>query len=184
MRSGWRRAPRAGKLLRWGANIAVVTAWRRRSAVALAVGLLTVVATACRVPSRYDEATVLGGLHNPWDLAFAPDGSMLFTERIGDISVLRNGQRTIFNRPPDVVAQSEGGMMGIAVAPNFNTTRWIYTCYLTANDVRVVRWTVSDDWMTLGGRQDLVTGIPRSSGRHSGCRTRFGPDRQPVDHDG
>jgi aldose sugar dehydrogenase len=150
---------------------------RRRSAAVLAVGLLALAATACRVPSRYDEATVLGGLHNPWDLAFAPDGSMLFTERIGDISVLRNGQRTRFNRPPDVVAQSEGGMMGIAVDPAFNTNRRIYTCYLTANDVRVVRWTVSANWRSLGGRKNLVTGIPRSSGRHSGCRTRFGPDR-------
>jgi glucose/arabinose dehydrogenase len=151
----------------------------RRSAAALAVGLLALVASACSLPSRYDVATVLGGLHNPWDLAFAPDGSMFFTERIGDISVLRNGQRTIFNRvgaTADVVAQSEGGMMGIAVDPSFNANRRIYTCYLTANDVRVVRWTVSDDWTTLVWSKDLVTGIPRSSGRHSGCRTRFEPN--------
>jgi glucose/arabinose dehydrogenase len=118
---------------------------RTRSVAVLAVGLLALVATACRVPSRYDEAAVLGGLHNPWDLAFAPDGStsaMLFTERVGDISVIRGGQRTIFNRVggTGVVAQSEGGMMGIAVDPNFNANRQIYTCYLTANDVRVVRW--------------------------------------------
>jgi glucose/arabinose dehydrogenase len=148
----------------------------RRVLGVLAVGVLALVATACRLPSRYDVALVLGGLNHPWDLAFAPDGSILFTERIGDVSVLRNGQRTTFNRPPDVVAQSEGGMMGIAVDPAFNANRRIYTCYLTAGDVRVVRWTVSDDWRTLGGRKDLVTGIPRSSGRHSGCRTRFGPD--------
>jgi glucose/arabinose dehydrogenase len=149
---------------------------RRRSLAVLAIGVLALAATACRVPSRYDVALVLGGLNHPWDLAFAPDGSILFTERIGDVSVLRNGQRTTFNRPPDVVAQSEGGMMGIAVDPNFNANRQIYTCYLTAGDVRVVRWTVSGDWRTLGGRKDLVTGMPRSSGRHSGCRTRFGPD--------
>jgi aldose sugar dehydrogenase len=149
---------------------------RRFSLAVLAVGALAMVATACRVPQRYDVAEVLGGLHNPWDLAFAPDGSMLFTERVGDVSVLRGGQRTTFNRPPDVVAESEGGMMGIAVDPNFDANRQIYTCYLTAADVRTVRWTVSGDWRTLGGRKDLVTGIPRSSGRHSGCRTRFGPD--------
>jgi glucose/arabinose dehydrogenase len=151
---------------------------RRRSPAVLVIGVLALAATGCRVPSRYDVALVLGGLHNPWDLAFAPDGSILFTERIGTVNVLRNGQRTTFrfDQPPGVVAQSEGGMMGIAVDPHFDATRHIYTCYLTAGDVRVVRWTVSGDWLRLGGRDDLVTGIPRSSGRHSGCRTRFGPD--------
>jgi glucose/arabinose dehydrogenase len=66
--------------------------------------------------------------------------------------------------------------MGIAVDPNFNANRQIYTCYMTASDVRVVRWTVSGG-LGLDAGTPIVTGINRStSGRHSGCRTRFGPD--------
>ncbi|MET0146867.1 MAG: PQQ-dependent sugar dehydrogenase [Ilumatobacteraceae bacterium] len=146
----------------------------------VAVGLLGLTATACRLPSRYDVATVVGGLRNPWDASFAPDGSLFFTERVGDVNVWRNGQRITLNRPLDVVAQGEGGMMGIAVDPAFDTNRRIYTCYLSnatgGLDVRVVRWDVSPDWTTLSGRSDLVTGIPATTGRHAGCRTRFGPD--------
>ena len=154
---------------------------RRRTLALLAVGLLGLAATACRLPSRYDLATVADGLQNPWDISFAPGGEMFFTERIGDVNVLRGGQVTTFNRPADVVQASEGGMMGIAVDPAFGTAnRRIYTCYLSnaagALDVRVVRWDVSDDWTTLANPAPLVTGIPATSGRHSGCRTRFGPD--------
>lgn len=40
----------------------------------------------------------------------------------------------------------------------------------------MVRWTVNAAWTTLGNRADLVTGIQRTSGRHSGCRLVFGPN--------
>jgi aldose sugar dehydrogenase len=68
-------------------------------------------------------------------------------------------------------------MMGIAVDPAFDSNRRIYTCYITSADVRVVRWNVSADWTSLDNGVPLVTNIPAAaSGRHSGCRTRFGPD--------
>jgi glucose/arabinose dehydrogenase len=129
---------------------------------------------ACAPP--HTVSTFLTGLNHPWDAAFAPDGEFLFTERVGNVGVHRDGQVTRFNRPPDVVAQSEGGMLGLAIDPAFATNRRIYTCYMTVDDVRVVRWTVSGDWRTLGERFDVITDIPRTSGRHSGCRPRFGPD--------
>ena len=147
----------------------------RRFGVAIGALALGLTATACRVPSRYDVTTVLDGLENPWDAAFSSDNSMFFTERVGDVNVLRGGAVTTFNRPPDVVQSGEGGMMGLAVDPAFDSNRRIYTCYLTAADVRVVRWTVSADWKTLGERADLITNIPRTSGRHSGCRLEFHP---------
>ena len=60
---------------------------RRRSLfAAAAVGLLAITAAACRVPSRYDEATIIGGLQSPWDMAFEPGGAFFFTERVGNIN--------------------------------------------------------------------------------------------------
>jgi aldose sugar dehydrogenase len=150
---------------------------RRRSLLAaVAVGVLTLTAAACRVPSRYDEATIIGGLQSPWDMAFEPGGGFFFTERTGNINFgTVAGQRFVIGHPGDVVAEGEGGMMGIAVDPDFATNRRIYTCYMTANDVRVVRWVVAPN-LTLDGGTPIVTGIQRSSnGRHSGCRTRFAP---------
>jgi glucose/arabinose dehydrogenase len=129
--------------------------------------------------------SVVSGLNKPWDIAFTPDGTMLFTEKIGTINARAGGITDVLADPDDVLVAGEGGMMGIAVDPNFATNRRIYTCFLSRDsgrpdDVRVVRWRVADDYGSLSERADIVTGIDvnttGSLGRHSGCRPRFGPD--------
>jgi glucose/arabinose dehydrogenase len=123
---------------------------------------------------------VVTGLSQPWDIAFTPDGHMLFTQKPGPIDVLIGGTVRELARPTDAVVASEGGMMGLAVDSQFATNRFIYTCFLSdhagVRDVRVVRWTVDAGYTTLTNRADIITGIPYSTGRHSGCRPRFGPD--------
>lgn len=161
---------------------------RRRTALGLVAGLL-LAATACVVPvppppppgAGAPSLTVtpaVTGLHRPWDLAFAPDGTMLLTERTGPISAVVGGTVRQLSRPTDVQAIGEGGMMGLAVDPQFAANRRIYTCFLSnasgALDVRVVRWQVDAGYTSLTNRTDLLTGIPVNTagqaGRHSGCR--------------
>src|SRR6185369_12129331 len=124
--------------------------------------------------------TVLANLSQPWDLGFTPDGTMLFTEKAGRIDALIGGTKRILAAPSDVVVASEAGMLGLAIDPQFATNRYLFTCFASnisgSNDVRVVRWTVNADYTALTTRTNIVTGIPFSSGRHSGCRPRFGPD--------
>lgn len=138
--------------------------------------------TACQPPSNLAVSTVIGGLAQPWDVAFAPDGTMLFTEKNGNINALISGSKVVMGDPADSIIAGEGGMMGIAVDPNFTANRRIYVCFLSdilpdpARDVRVVRFTVNATYTALSGRAEIVTGMPYSTGRHSGCRTRFGPD--------
>jgi len=124
--------------------------------------------------------TVIGGLDRPWDVRFTPDGTMLATERAGRINAIIGGNRIVMAAPSDVVVASEGGMLGLAIDPGFATNRRIYTCFMSnisgSLDERVVRWVVDPTFVSLSGRTDIVTGIPMSSGRHSGCRLRFGPD--------
>jgi glucose/arabinose dehydrogenase len=70
-------------------------------------------------------------------------------------------------------------MLGLAVSPRFVRNREIYVCFNTASDVRVVRFTFVGRPSQLIRRRNLVTGIPTNpagSGRHSGCRLKFGPD--------
>jgi glucose/arabinose dehydrogenase len=149
----------------------------RLAAASVALLLLAAATVACRVPQRYDVTTHQADLNHPWEVAFLPDGTMFVTERPGDIGVRRtNGQFTRLSpRAPGVVESGEGGMMGLAVDPNFGSNRRIYACYLTANDVRVVRFNVSADLTRLNHERDLVVGIQRTSGRHSGCRLAFKP---------
>jgi aldose sugar dehydrogenase len=123
----------------------------------------------------------LSGLQNPWDIAFLPgDQGALISERPGRVS-LRSaaGVLTPVAGPDDVLARGEGGLLGLTVDPEFAANRLVYTCYSHQGDVpdnRVVRWRLSDDGARLEQRQDLVPGMPYSTGRHSGCRLLFGSD--------
>ena len=118
------------------------------------------------------------------DISFAPGDVMFYTERVGRIDARVGGVHRVLATPADVLVVSEAGMMGVAVDPNFATNRRIFTCFASTisggNDIRVVRWTVNAGVTALANRTDILTGIPVNStgetGRHAGCRTRFGPD--------
>lgn len=131
-----------------------------------------------------------------WDLAFLPDGSLLFTVRSGQLRRLVLGEATstvVADRtsPGDPLAglfvEGQSGLMGLAVDPAFATNRRIYLALTHqaggVKDNRVVRFRLSESF-TLTERADLVTGISYkavgtkdgSPGAHSGGRLRFGPD--------
>ena len=156
---------------------------RRRAGVAAVVLVAMVGLSACRTPPDILTVTpVVTGLENPWDLAFLPSGDLVFTERVGriDVRIASTGTVRTLAAPADVLAAWEGGMLGIAVDPAFASNRRIYTCFQSnisgTVDVRLVRWRVNDATTGLTDRTDIVTGIPTVSGRHTGCRPRFGPD--------
>jgi glucose/arabinose dehydrogenase len=127
---------------------------------------------------RLTVTPVVTGLTVPWDVAFIPGGTMLFTERPGRINAFIGGQVRLLAAPGDVRPGGEGGMMGIAVDPSFASTRRIYTCFnTTGGDIEVVVWTVNASVTALTRVGTLVDGLPQNaSGRHSGCRPRVGPD--------
>jgi glucose/arabinose dehydrogenase len=149
----------------------------------LAVGVTVValaVASACAAPKSLAVTTVVSGLANPWDVAFTPDGTMLFTQRPGPVNARVGGQVRQLADPSDVSAVNETGMMGLAVDPAFSSNRFVYTCFTSTAagppEVRVVRWRVDAAYTTLTNRTDIVTGIPVNATIHNGCRPRFGPD--------
>ena len=129
----------------------------------------------------------IAGLSKPWDIAWLPNGTVLVTERTGQLNIYLDGADEAPLTIPltDVIAAGEGGLMGLDVDPQFASNGYIYLCTTSAagaeDDVRVVRLQLRrPDGDAVEGREDIVTGIPyRASGpagRHSGCRPRFGPD--------
>jgi len=121
--------------------------------------------------------TILSGLDRPWDVAFLPTEQLLFTERKGTVSVLKDGAGIPLAQISDVKAVGEGGLMGLAIDPDFLTNKFIYTCYNTASDIRVVRWKLDLMVNQLVDKKPIITGMSaNTSGRHSGCRLAFGPD--------
>lgn len=124
-----------------------------------------------------EVSTLIDQLDHPWDSAEAPDGTIVFTERSKGISIFKDSQVRLLEKPADLVASGEGGMMGLTLDPDFDRNHFVYACYTSEDDVRVVRWQAATDWSKLESRLDLVSNMPRNtSGRHSGCRPRFGPD--------
>ena len=142
--------------------------------------------------------TVMEDLRGPWDLAFAPDGAMLFTEKCHGVSVrLRDGrvQRLLGNsadyrlRASDLFCQGQSGVHGVAVDPEFAQGRRFVYVFSASNLAtaprtnRVIRVKVSDDWSSVSERVDIVRDIAFKEaarlggpGAHSGGRLRFGPD--------
>jgi glucose/arabinose dehydrogenase len=127
---------------------------------------------------KFRVETVVANLQVPWSIVWTPDGRMIFTERVGRVQVFENGKL----RPqplfvvPDVAPSGEGGLMSIALHPQFASNHLLYLSYVYKGDneyVRVVRYRESEAGLT--DRKVIVDSIP-SAQYHAGCRLRFGPD--------
>lgn len=144
---------------------------------------------------RLIRTVFLSGLSNPWDLAFTPDGALLFTEKCRGLSVRRTDgsiQRLFGTKGSSVVAgdffcRGQSGMHGVAVDPDFVRNRFVYV-YMPSKlgspaTNRVIRLTVDRGYSKVSNRRDIVTDIPfknsfnrwGGAGAHSGGRIRFGP---------
>ena len=71
---------------------------------------------------------VAAGLEHPWGLAFLPDGRALVTERPGRLNLIdpATGERTEVDGGPDVSAVGQGGLLDVALHPDYPQTAWIY----------------------------------------------------------
>lgn len=167
----------------WTLGTATGTQTLQASATGFAPTTFSATALGTGAPT-ITRSVWLGGLAAPWDLAFAPDGAVLFTERSRGLSVhvggAGGGTTRLLFRPADLVAQDQSGMLGVALDPDFASNRTVYVFMASnaggATDNRIVRFAVNADWTAIANRLDIVTGIAYAGGAHSGGRIRFGPD--------
>ena len=124
--------------------------------------------------------TVATGLQAPWGLGFLPDGRAVVTERDTREVLLvdpAGGEPQQVGVLGDPVAEGdagEGGLLGVAVSPDFARDRMLYFYLSTAVDNRIVRAPL-DRQDRLGTPEVLLDGIPTGF-IHDGGRLRFGPD--------
>jgi len=129
----------------------------------------------------YRVEVLARGLENPWAIAFLPNGDALITERPGRLRVFANG--ALRAEPvagvPQVYASGQGGLLDIALAPDFATTGEIYLTMAAQTEggalTRLVRARYVDG--RLIDATTLLDATPaRSGGRHFGSRLAFGAD--------
>ena len=118
---------------------------------------------------------VAGGLEVPWGLAFLPDGSALVSER--DSARIKlvspDGDVTTVGRVRGVQPGAEGGLLGIALSPSYDSDSLLFAYFTAGDENRIVRLTY--DGQRLAGQRTIFDGIP-SAGIHNGGRIAFGPD--------
>jgi glucose/arabinose dehydrogenase len=128
------------------------------------------------------DTVIQSGLSVPWDIAFAPDGRMFMTERMGSIvmfeSAKANAKRLASIRVPDVHSMGEAGLMGIVVDPGFATNGFLYVCASRMDNGewrnQILRYTARADSMSFDSY--VIRTGPLAASIHDGCRLRFGPD--------
>jgi glucose/arabinose dehydrogenase len=123
-----------------------------------------------------EVVAVADNLSVPWSLAFLPDGTLLATERNGNLRVFGVAPKTI--SVPGVVEVGEGGLLGIALHPDFVTNSYLYLYFTTQRDGqtinKIVRYVF--DGTALMEERVIIDNIPGGT-NHNGGRIAFGPDR-------
>jgi glucose/arabinose dehydrogenase len=139
-------------------------------------------ASAAEPRPTFTITTVASGLNLPWDVAQTPDGTLIFDQRFGGLSVLRpNGAVSSLRADfSDLFALGETGLMGLVLDPGFASNRRLYTCQGhqagTDKEIQVIAWTVDAGYTAATRVSDPLLGdipVNASTGRHGGCRLRF-----------
>jgi glucose/arabinose dehydrogenase len=143
-------------------------------------------AAAVAKPVTPRTVVLNSSLKSPWGLAFLPDGRMLVTQKAGSILLLdAQGERTIATLAvPPVVFRNQGGLLDVAVDPDFARDPWIYWTYTEAGSgaEESLSGTALARGRLVGNALEDIQVIyrqaPKTTGAgHFGARIVFRPDK-------
>jgi len=123
---------------------------------------------------------VVEGVEVVWGMAFFPDGKMIFTERDGDMHLVRNGE--LVDDPiggvPEVWAEGQGGLLDVEPHPQYDENGWLYFSYSKPGDgganTAIVRARYDEESHSLIELEELYSATPSTDrGQHFGSRIKF-----------
>jgi glucose/arabinose dehydrogenase len=129
--------------------------------------------------------TVVDNFETPWGIDFLPDGTMLFTERSGQLRRVVGGKLdpTVVGGLPPLWVRQDGGLMDVAIHPDYAANGWIYLAFSEpggtapgASSTRIIRARLRDN--RLVDQEDLFKAPPAlywDDNSHYGARFLFGP---------
>ena len=157
-----------------------------QSLIALFLSILTGAGIAWsqdRVETEKTPITITeiaAGLDHPWAIAFLPDGRMLVTERVGTMRIVSgDGQiGAALEGLPEVDARGQGGLLDVALHPQFAENRLVYWSYAEpgegGNSTAVARGKLTQDETALTGVAVIFSQKPKvPSTAHFGSRLVF-----------
>ena len=131
--------------------------------------------------ARFRVIEITDKLRHPWGMAFLPDGDLLVTERPGRLRRINDTglEPASVAGVPKVFARGQGGLLDVALHPDFAENRWLYLSY-SAGRGRAVRTTVMRARLGPDGlaEQTVIfeTSPPGRTDKHFGSRLAFGAD--------
>ena len=83
--------------------------------------------------ASFKAETLVKGLNQPWGMAFLPDGRLIFTERSGQLRFMDKAANASapVKGTPAVFERQDGGMLDVALHPDYAHNGWIYLSYST-----------------------------------------------------
>ncbi|MDJ0954872.1 MAG: PQQ-dependent sugar dehydrogenase, partial [Acidimicrobiia bacterium] len=130
---------------------------------------------------NFTAELVVDDLQIPWGMAFLPDGSMLITEKSGEILHFKAGQTTEIQGVPEIYNRGQGGLLDIELHPQFESNGWLYLSYASeegagsGGNTAVMRAKIEGN--QLINKELLYKASPNTTkGQHFGSRLEF--DRQ------
>ena len=138
--------------------------------------------------SAYDIETVAEGFDNAWGMAFLPDdGRLLVSERPGRIKLVdrESGEVQEISGLPDIHAEGQGGLLDIAIHPDFAEDNWLYMAWSGTNDegqssTYVGRARLDVEALELSDLEELFVAEPFDApgAGHYGSRLAFDADNR------
>lgn len=117
-------------------------------------------------------------LQTPWGFAFLPDGSVLITEKAGELIHFADGEKSMIGNVPKVYDRGQGGLLDIVLHPNYDENGWLYISYASEDgdekggNTTIMRAKLKDNALTEN--QVLYKAGPNTTkGQHFGSRIAF-----------
>lgn len=130
---------------------------------------------------NYTTELIVSDLNIPWGMAFLPDGSLLITEKSGELIHFKNDKKTTIGGLPEIYVRGQGGFLDIELHPNFPENGWIYFTYASpegdedGGHTALSRAKIVNN--TLVEKQLLYKASPNTKkGQHWGSRIEFDND--------
>lgn len=126
--------------------------------------------------------TIMEGFENPWAIDFLPDKKILLTERSGKLHIIENGKSSnLVSGLPEIVAKGQGGLLDIALDPNYLKNHIIYLSYTGKGKggigTEVIKGKLVDK--QLIDTKIIFKLLPKTnSGYHFGSRLMFTKDEK------